>query len=247
MYRVSPYENEHEKGSTYVTYLPPDRDMYRGSFANGIRNYYKLTSEDPLYEAVYKNKTDLNMPSSDVLAEVVEKVGKKNNSELLREISKNIVKTSLDKASKWADEFVEYSSKTPYPVTKKEAERLYWDNFGGKKKSVNQVLKEWEALTTDQLYRAASSRFGTERLYKEAVIQELKTMGYNAMIDQAGVGGKSRGIEGYSPIIVFDREEVLEKIGSSKVDTKVQKDADRRYMKWYRKVNSNPKRVAEWS
>ena len=37
IYRVTTDKNESIQGNKYVTYLPPDRDMYRGSYANGIR------------------------------------------------------------------------------------------------------------------------------------------------------------------------------------------------------------------
>lgn len=36
------------------------------------------------------------------------------------------------------------------------------------------------------------------------LLKNLKNKGYNAMVDEAGVGGSGRIIEGIDPLIVFD-------------------------------------------
>ena len=79
MYRVTIDSNESTKGNKYVTYLPPDRDMYRGSYADGIRKQYGKDKNTPLYENTYTLKEDLKIPSREEYKKVLTKVLEKND------------------------------------------------------------------------------------------------------------------------------------------------------------------------
>lgn len=98
MYRVTPNPNEKEEGSTYVTYLRPDRDMYRGAFnkQGGFQGYYGIGPDDPMYESVYKAATDLKMPSYEEQKKIVNDVATRNDDELLRTLCKDLAKDTMD-------------------------------------------------------------------------------------------------------------------------------------------------------
>lgn len=53
MYRSTVDPNESTIGNKYVSYLPPDRDMYRGTYADQIRSNYGKDKETTLYENTY--------------------------------------------------------------------------------------------------------------------------------------------------------------------------------------------------
>lgn len=65
-----------------------------------------------------------------------------------------------------------------------------------------------------------------------AVINILKKQGYNAMVDEGGVGTNSTGREGYEPLIVFDSSKSLTRNETKVIDDATQKSADKEYRKW---------------
>lgn len=76
MYRVTPKKNEKMSGKMYVTYLPPDRDFYRGSYLSGLRKQYGLSDDKEMYENTYNTTEELNIPSRKVLKEAYAEVMK---------------------------------------------------------------------------------------------------------------------------------------------------------------------------
>ena len=73
MYRMTTNENEVEKGSTYVTYQPSDRQFYGSWVAgNAIRDNKKAT------EVTMKLKEDLIVPGRDDMSEAFDNALKKN-------------------------------------------------------------------------------------------------------------------------------------------------------------------------
>lgn len=99
-----------------------------------------------------------------------------------------------------------------------------------------------------------STSMGTSKELKEAMIKELKSRGFNSMVDEAGVGAlevpgvndkKSGRVsrEGVEPIIVFDREESLKPI---KTKTVGNTDEDIRYYNRWRANKDNAYRKITW-
>lgn len=67
MYRTTANAGESMFGSKYVTYLPPDRDLYRGGYSNKIRENAGKGPNAKVYEKQYMLKEDLNIPSRKTL------------------------------------------------------------------------------------------------------------------------------------------------------------------------------------
>lgn len=237
VYRTTAEPNEEEKGSTYVSFADPDRDFYKGTFANGIREYYKLTPDDPLYESVYSLKKDLKIPTEKHVAEVVEKVAKENDSEKLREIAKIRANKALEDYRQFKKE-----AKIQNPTwTDKDIEEEYdgyYQSIG--LTTVEGQMKKFGRQSTKNLYIDLSRAFGREKIIKERVIQELISEGYNAILDQAGAGGKDGApIEGYAPLIIFNRDDVLSKVSSTKITKEEEEKAKTRYGSWNIKDRSS--------
>lgn len=251
IYRVTPNPNEKEDGSTYVTYLRPDRDMYRGAFIKqgGFAKYYGIEPGTQMYESIYKAKEDLNVATFDVQKEVTNRVLKQNKEKLFKELCQHTAKERIDEFKKIKETYEEYRKSSPNQDPKafdKTLRDYYMLGTKNDKEYVQKVVSDFKDMTPDELYRVASSRFGKERIIKESVISELKKQGYNAMIDQASVGGGGRNIEGQAPMIIFDRGNSLDKMSSNKISKLTTNVAATNYMDWYYKVNSSQKRKVNW-
>lgn len=249
MYRVTPNPDEKEEGSTYVTYLAPDRDMYRGMFAKtgGFQRQYSLDNDSPLYEAVYKNKEDLKVATYDVTKEVTTEVLKRDKDKLFKELCKHAAETNIEQYNEIIEKARELRKTNPDIPGDDFYQYYYLQNCKSGKEYVKKVFNDFKAMSPDDLYQVVSSRFGVENTVKEAVITELRKKGYNAMIDQASVGGTRRDIEGQAPMIIFNRDEVLEKLGAKKISKLTMELANERYWEWNNMVNSNSKKVADWA
>lgn len=222
MYRVTIDSNESTKGNKYVTYLPPDRDMYRGSYANGIRQQYGKDKNTPLYENTYTLKEDLNIPSREeykkVLTKVLDKNDGKHKAEVLRRYAED---AALDLADSMADEGID-------SLTISEESKKYVGRFIERNKDLN---------VNDPYFFHYAINYGKmkDKTLKDEVIQELKNKGYNAMVDEASVGGKELGFrrEGVDPLIIFDGNNSLTKNDTRSISTKEQSEATKRYDEWY--------------
>ena len=97
-----------------------------------------------------------------------------------------------------------------------------------------------------QFFFFFANDYGTmkDKTFKNKVISELKKKGYNAMVDEAGVGTNKTGREGVDPLIIFEGEKYLLKNKTKKVSSLTQKYATNKYMDWFTNTNlyyrSNP-------
>lgn len=80
-----------------------------------------------------------------------------------------------------------------------------------------------------------------DKTLKDEVIQELKKKGYNAMVDEASVGGKELGFnrEGVDPLIIFEGNDSLIKNETRSISNKEQTEATNRYSKWFNTTNAD--------
>lgn len=248
MYRSTVDANESTTGSKYVTYLPPDRDMYRGAYADGLRAYRGKKPSDPIYEKTYKLKKDLNIPSRKTVQEVSEKVrtsasGKKAAVEMGQAYVKNYlgenryttysaVSAKLGRAPKDVNEY------------KKEV-----SNF--QREAAKNFVNRVKDMNTNDYFKTLTDSFGSSAYNRNLVISELKKMGYNAMVDEAGVGGgtqegRRRYREGVDPLIIFDGDDALDEIKTEQVSRSTQNNATTRNRQWYRTANSPMFRDEPW-
>lgn len=242
MYRTTVNPDESAQGSTYATYLPPDRDLYR--FWGGHRRGKQL------YEKRYKLSKDLVVPSRTELTEAIYDVIKKDvDNNFLKEIAK----IRID----WLSNDPSYV-KIIWNSTDEQTRSDISKASGG---NALQTYAFAKSLTRKRLIDAADNFiqkisnespyeimgditpfFGGATRTRQAVIDELKNRGYNAMVDEASVGGK-RDLyrEGVDPIIVFDQEETMSPVSTKPVTKSMQNRARQNYMKWNAVANRHSK------
>lgn len=234
MYRTSASSDESDKtGSTYVTYLPPDRDMYRGAWANNIRTNSGLKKGDPLYETEYVLKEDLNIPSREEQIEVVNKLREKNGGKALKDYVDRRISDWTMSEKEWITR-VKWTDKTRSDSQLKDEYKKLIENYS------KEVVNDFKNMSADQFFRVVSSKFGVDEISREEVIKELSKRGYNAMVDQASIGGGTRDREGVDAMIIFDRNKTLESKKTKKISKLTESVSNARYMNWYRTAN-NPR------
>ena len=233
MYRVTVNDTESTKGSKYVTYLKVDRDHYRGSYADGIRSNSGKNLSDNLYEKTYKLKENLYVPSRVELEQVHHKVmsDPKTREKIFKAYFDIAVQDDIDL---WEDP----------SLTEKDFVRI------GKERA-RESLKRYSSMKSSEVFDIASKVLGTQPKYKEAIIAELRKQGYNAMVDEASVGGRNGYMpEGVEPLIIFDGAESLSEKSTKKVTKNIQSKATKRYDKWldvsYRNWKRDDRNGIEW-
>lgn len=240
MYRSTVDANESTTGSKYVTYLPPDRDMYRGAYADGLRAYRGKKPSDPIYEKTYKLKKDLNIPSRETVQRVSEKVrSSESGKKAAVEMGQAFVKNYLGE-----NRYSTYSAvaaklgRAPKDISEYRKEV---SNF--QREAAKNFVNRVKDMNTNDYFKSLTDSFGSSTYNRNLVISELKKMGYNAMVDEAGVGGgtqegQRRNREGVDPLIIFDGDDALEEIGTKSVSRYTQNNATVRNRDWYRTANS---------
>lgn len=200
------------KGSTYVTYMQADRDLYKGG-------HIKLRDKKQTYEHEMTLNKDLKIPSreqfQDTLTVVIDK-----NPKLLQQSVNDYLEMLIPKNSfdRW--------DITTDPNTGKVDTSL-WDKFVEGSYEMRKdipVIEQWGAIAVS---------LGKSTELKNEVIKSLKNKGYNAMVDEAGVGGEDRMIEGIDPLIIFDSS-VLDVNRTQKITSKEEQKSNKNYLKWRR-------------
>lgn len=125
------------------------------------------------------------------------------------------------------------------PSKTSEKEVTNFARYRNGKKVVDSVLKSIGDKEIDDFQLASASLAGAKDV-KNEIIKELKSRGYNAMVDEAGVGvmkdNKGRTIrEGIEPLIIFDRENSLEEKKTSKISSKEIVESYRNYNRYMNK------------
>lgn len=214
VYRTTSSEKDYSNGSTYVTYLEPDRNLYRGGQIR-LRD-----GSQKSYEHRMELKEDLKVPSREILKEATDSVVK-NNPKLVREIAKG-----------WIDVWMPEGS-LPYFDT-------FWDDELGAinkkkvQKMIDEIVKNYKNKTIDEAFAMNTQSLGASPKFKEALIADLKKKGYNAMVDEAGVG--AHVAEGVDPLIVFDSNKSLNYQSTSNISRREENKARQDYMNYIRKT-----------
>ena len=221
MYRVSTNAKETPNGSTYVSYLDADRNHYKGGYIRQRDHASKA------YEYQYELKNDLHIPSREQQQQIVNDVVK-SNKKYLSESAKAWVDIAIPKNS-WA----RFELETDYE--------------GGAKKFIDDTLKEWGNKTPEQLMFSVSQSLGLAPNVKKEIISKLKKQGYNAMVDEASVGGQNEwSKEGYDPLIIFDPA-VLSTSNVKEISRGEEVRSYRKDREWTRKANSSKNSSGSWS
>jgi hypothetical protein len=222
MYRVSSNDSEQIKGSTYVTYLEPDRYYYKSGY---IRARDKSPKE---YEYTMQLKEDLKVPSKDKVDQVIKDKILTND---------DLVKESIES---WLDEIVPKNSQSRINMSIDEKTGEYdpkvWTKF------VDDIVDSSGDRTIDSAIVQTYQSLGMAKNVKKVIIDELKSEGYNAMVDIAGVGS-SNNREGYAPMIVFDSKKSLEVTDTKEVSLYDNAFYGRESRRWRQYANDKNK---EW-
>lgn len=228
IYRTTVNQNESLGGKKYVTYLSSDRNLYKGGWvrksANAREGYNK---HHVAYEKAYKLKEDLTVPSREEVQQVVYDAVTKNR------------KATFNMLNTWYDMFA--------PRVKQQMALFMSDSEFKKKwnKEVNDVVDEFKDTPVKQAYYTAFQTFGKNSDLADSVIAELKKRGYNAMVDEAGVGGQNGyGREGVDPLIIFDGESSLSDEKTRAILEREERKAQSEFNDWYKRAK---RRSGEWS
>ena len=99
-------------------------------------------------------------------------------------------------------------------------------------------------MSADQLAYYAAQSFGLNTKLKDEVISRLSKMGYNAMADEASIGGRYGQVkEGYDPLILFDRN-ILRTDSVDSISRSEERKAAKAAIKWREKAK---KKAVAWS
>ena len=218
MFRTSTNPNEQFLNkSKYVTYLDPDRDLYKGGW---IR--YKDNKDTYEYQMTLKD--DLKIPSRETFKETLKDV-LDNNPDLFRQ--------SID--NYWTMKIPENSSLRLRIITAEDGSlnSYFWKEF------LNDAWDDMSHIPIKEQWRKIVATFGMSTELKESMVNELKSKGYNAMVDEASVGGGDNwAIEGVDPLIIFDSS-VLEVDKVSPISSKEENKSLNNYQKWKTTARAN--------
>lgn len=179
IYRTTANDGEEKQGSTYVSYLEADRNHYKGGWIRATGKTGKA------YEREYILKEDIKVPSRNEVKEVIKDAVLKN---------KKLVTESV---KSWVDMVI------PDGSYNRELVESY---DGGIKKLVNDRIKNMSDQTIDEAYYSVCQSLGLAKNVKKTVISELSKRGYNAMVDEASVGGHNGQVrEGVDPLLSVTR------------------------------------------
>lgn len=218
IYRTSINPNEKLEGSAYVSYLDVDRNHYNGGW---IR---KNGNADNAYEYEFRLNKDIRIPSrkeqQDVINEVVN-----SNKKYINEIVKSYVEQTVPKGSWTYFEMNEYYK-------------------GGIKKYTKDLVDKWKDKTPSDAAYTVCQSLGLAPNIKKEIIAKLEKKGYNAMTDEASVGGQNGWArEGYDPLIIFDSS-YLSVVNKKLITSTKESKANKKDVNWQRKAQKNS---AYWS
>lgn len=247
MYRTTASKDEELSGSKYVTYLDVDRDMYRGSWSKHLAKNHTGDETSSVYEKEYKLKEDVKVPSREELSQVVKGVleDPKMKKEAMRSYANILEKHPAFKQRAAYDLDDKYNS--PDVSDAEWYKALDRQIIKNGKALAGDLLKRYGSMNPDEAFATATRSFGMADNVKKAVIAELSKRGYNAMVDEASVGGISGNArEGVSPLIIFDSAKTLDVVKTSEITKKTQSQSDKRHQDWYRKANSGKNKGQPW-
>lgn len=241
MYRMTTVTNETPKGSTYVTFRKQDRNFYRiysrGQHPNQKTYEQQMVAKEDINVPSVKEQNDV---IKDILKDP-KQIAKAKKAVEEFAIRSRILGANLNDAKNAANVIDTARKKIGYKegddtgwrVTEKGFEYINYENDkvvtvpmkGDPTKNAQKIASGYDYIRGRDYANFIKSTQANHDLgymglmynkqLKEKVMNKLSKRGYNAMVDQAGIGviknpdnGKiSR--EGYETLIVFDREKTL--------------------------------------
>lgn len=221
IYTVTTNPDQRNKSSLYVSYVPPDRDHYKAGYIRS-RDRAKVA-----YEQTYKLNKDIKIAGNDTIKQTLREIG---NKEVLNEAWSGYRK------------LISIAAGLDYPINfyeqkyKETGDDFYKTMLADSNKKLDRYLKNaTEGLTQGELTLLS---LGYAPKTKEKIINNLKAKGYDAMIDQASIGGYSKddNREGFDPLILFNSDS-YDFVKNNKISSEQEKKASIRYQEWDKQVN----------
>lgn len=244
IYRVSPKSSEDLSGHKYVTYLPSDRNLYKGGYLTQLKSNYGLDKNAKAYEHEFETTEDLKIPSREKVKEVSQRI--MNDPKIKKESIKNAVKMFIEDSDfSEADNkfYKENTNSEEYKIYKKERDAYI-------KRTLDRMTKQYEFdKTSDTGWFDSVVRYlgMSSPIIKQTLIDQLSKEGYNAMVDEAGVGGIGRTArEGIEPLIVFNGKTSMAGVGKTEITDKESKKAQQEYQNWWIKAQHSKSKGTNW-
>lgn len=213
IYRTTVNKDEGLNGSMYVSYLQPDRDLYKGGW---VRQQAGIGAK--AYERTMTLTEDLKIPSQKHLRETITKVAESKPS---------LAEKALEKCARMSLE----SDIDSNFYTKEEFEDM-----------VSYIVNDLKETTVSEgRYQYYARTFGKNQEFKNEVIKALEKEGYNAMTDEASIGGGDSVVEGVEPLIIFDASKSLSQGSIKQISSEEEKKSEKEYNSWRNKADRNRK------
>lgn len=231
MYRTTVNPNETLiNAPIYVSYTDVDRQHYRAGWIRTIGGG-KTT-----YENTYTLSKDLRIPSRDTVYKAVYTVLK--DPVLCEESLQTWFNNVYPKGS---NKRLDYADRIGVPRDKID---LYLYN------TAKNIVKEFQDIPMSDGATTALGVLGVTPNVKKALIANLSAQGYNAIADEASIGGhtelgKKFDKEGIDPLIIFDANDSLIKNATEEITSKKEQQSYRKYVRWDNAVRRNTS--AKWS
>lgn len=238
-------------GSVYVTYMPRDRESYKGIWMDQLKQQKKQSKNTKMYESEYELTEDITVPSRAELKEVFNDLMKKK--EHREAVGRAAVHDMFHNEDSWE-----------YWEARSQAEDEYYEKHGKfpeeNSKEVDKILKKLENetiadyakkfvssdMSDDEKFGFQAWALGTQGGFKAEVVDELKKRGYNAIVDEASVGGGTRVKQGVDPLIIFDRDASMKKNSTNEVSDREYKKSYKKSMKYYQQMNNGKYKNVSW-
>lgn len=183
------------------------------------RNFYKagaiklISGSDKTYEHTYTVTKDLKIPSREKHLEAVNTVLEKH-PEYVRDAAESYIQQLYGKKN---------FSEMPKEKYKQE---------------VNELVREYDTMSKEERAFRVAQGFRLADEFRTETIKELSKSGYNAMADEATIGGRhGYSKSAYDALIVFDNDS-LNKTSNKLISRKNEVKSRTKDWEWYRKVNS---------
>lgn len=216
VYRSTHDPNE-KLTTAYVSYLDPDRDLYKGG------EIARRDRSKKVYEREMVLKEDLKIPSRQRVKDIVKQITDED-PKLIDDTIKAILDYRIPK-----DSVTYYEITTDWKTGKTDL-KLY-------DKYVKDVINAVKDQSVDDAFANLVGGLGHSNKLKNQLINQLKKEGYNAMVDEAGVGAHTP--EGVDPLIVFDFNKTISPVSTKEVTKKEETKSWNNYNKWVRTARAN--------
>ena len=224
-YRIAVKGEKNKSDRIYLTIDKNDRNMYKAMWPAAMKNDVGSTNkETQTSEYVFKTTNDLISPSAKKRQEIASQLA--NDPEIISELAVNKTVNRMRSVSKLnavqAREAVYKAIANPADNNQRNWKGLYEDYYDAIKKSDKDLTELGKA---DRVL----SGMGQSDIIKKKYGEQIVKQGYNMSIDDHGADFPGK-VKVNAPIIVYDPDRNIRKIGEKKVNEIASKRAANTYM-----------------